>query len=1162
MSKKLVAISVAVLMLLSVFAVVTPAKAATAEGVTVFLRPGVEDPYHPGWSQTLGTLWDHEEEVVNKYLDYAILASTETSASIGDLQFDITIDSVFQGGLEIYIPYDFDFMKPDGTPATTNDERRFNIWTDITNDYAFVWVRQMPWGEGYAPGWWRIRIGYPRFQPTTNNDPLWLVGTTWDPGTYHVRLMNMKAPTQAGVYHFKIGMGTWPPFKNASPNAFDPRDWPIMIVKTELNPAYVTGEVALCVEPSCTFSDVDRYGKVWLEGTTPEGRTVSAVYYMSPEDTVDTGFTYTYHLFGVAAGTYTLYASAGGPLDAWGGTAFGGPGYPKGTGLRFEVLAGQSKHIAPNSRLYLFRGPSVDVTVYSKHGRGELPWGSLWQPPYGTNDPTVVDLNKPRPLSIDLHDAEGNWLMWTAGTTDPLATSLTVSFPGPTEETGYAPALLKKTVNAFASGAQYELKVYVTGYVMLDEDAWQRTFTVSGSTHVSLDLRRSNWFEIRPHIEFDLPTVPTTLVLAAEQDGVEKGVTSLLVNPTGTVQFWDSGLGGTYGTKPFNIALGDHIILEGWSHRYMWSTEESDPAWKDYGLMPGTYEIKMYMADMGDQSGRIYGTPGVVGHGWYSISGAPIMGSISLCNSPSEISFWVASNKLKLTIRSVDWQTPAHPRPWTFPGAEISVDILDADGNVVDSLSPDLWGLVQDDGSIIDPVTGLNTYYARSDDDLVNPPFPGEDTQLTVVFTGNDYGVFAGFGPDGGLPISYIGAYPTHIAPGVYKYALHTLGYVERRVFPNDLSIGGMADIQVDLIQGAQIRVLMDFYKEFANVAFNGWVRVEVFNDAGELVGASIYGMADVNPLAPGEYAPWDPTMVCASPGGPDCLEWKIVQEPAEGAGSDAGYGQRAYISSFFYGNPGLTFAGYTALNPIDANRLQVPGAAYYNNLAGADVFGFYRYFGEKSSRNDDLWANGWETTNGKAQADNGLRGSTDGLGITGGGLYTVKVWAFDPLGPDGEPNTADDWQSYYMGSDVAGVEVPWGGVTTVVVHMQQYGRISGFAAWSDMYGNIRNMPWLEVTASSPEGAVTYTTPGMFDDDYYMWLPAGTHDVSAQVAVAPQILDVPGAPFVVAVSPGFNTVQNIACEPTGVPVPEFALAPLVALSALAASLYVLRRRRK
>jgi hypothetical protein len=1159
MSKKILAIAITLLMILSVVSVITPAvKADTPGDVTVFLRPGVEDPYKPGWSQTLGTLREHPEEVTNKYLDYAILASTETSASIGDLQFDITLQSTFQGGLGICIPPEFEFLKPDGTPATTSSEMRFNVWTDITNDYNFIWVGKRGGFEAYCPLWTRVVIGFPgAWGP--DNDAAPLAGTVWDPGTYHVRIMNLKAPTVAGVYHFKIGVSAYYPLSSA--NAFDVNDWPIIIVKSELNPAYISGIVGLCLDVPCATLDTSRYGKVTAEGTTSEGRTVSAAYYFAPEDA--SGGVYNYWLFGLAEGSYTLSASAG--------------AFPKQTGERVTVLAGQSMHL---KSMWLSLGPWVDVTVYSKHGRGELPWGSLWQPPYGTNDPTVNDdLGRPRPIRVDLYDAEGNWLAYASSSTDPLATSYEFSSVGPAIEwTANVPNIGGAHVNGFVAGAQYKIESYVTGYVMTEDDAWQRTFTVASASggaswpgaagiNVAMDLRRSNWFAITVHIN-ELPTVPTTLVLAAQQDGTEKGVTSLLVNSNGDLWFWDSGY-ADYGPQVnpntgtnYNI-LTDAIILEGWSYRYLYTQYEDDPTWKAYGFQPGTYDIAMYMADMGDQTGAIYGTPGVIGRGWYTIrAGDAYSGSIALCNSPTGISFRTRTNSLTLRIRSVDWESPAHPKPWTFPGAEIGFDILDTEGNVAESLDKTLWGVVQDDGTI-------GSFYAYTDDDAINPPLAGEDTQLTVVFTGNDPGFWGGWGPDAGLAINYIGYYPTHLAPGEYKYSVNTYGYLERGSFPNVLMLGGKANIQVDLIQGSQIRVLMDFYKENMAVDFNGWVRVEVFNENDELVGASVYGMAEPNPASvvglyggTGSYEAYLPD-----------YDWKVVAGPAEGAGSDvlpnysgAPYGQRAYFSQFFYGVPTTTFAGWYLPNPIDANRLEVPAG----KVAAFDVYGFYWYFGGASSRNQGLWANGFDTVSAPSvQTDTGLRGSSSGAGVDAGGMYKVKVWALDPLGPDNLQGTLDDWQSYYMASDITGVDVPWGGATVVSVDLLQMGRLTGYAGWTDMYGNALNMPWLQISAAGETTVLAYTTPMYFGPEssmtsesaYFMWLPAGTYDVTAQATVAPQIFSTSGA-FTVSVSPGFSASQDIGVTPTGVPVPEFALAPLVALSALAASLYVLRRRRK
>ena len=56
------------------------------------------------------------------------------------------------------------------------------------------------------------------------------------------------------------------------------------------------------------------------------------------------------------------------------------------------------------------------------------------------------------------------------------------------------------SVSGLKTGMTYQLGVYVTGYVMTDTDAYQRTFTVTGDEiQVEVDLRRSNWFVVQPH---------------------------------------------------------------------------------------------------------------------------------------------------------------------------------------------------------------------------------------------------------------------------------------------------------------------------------------------------------------------------------------------------------------------------------------------------------------------------------------------------------------------------------------------------------------------------------------------------------------------------------------------------------------------------------------
>jgi hypothetical protein len=178
--------------------------------------------------------------------------------------------------------------------------------------------------------------------------------------------------------------------------------------------------------------------------------------------------------------------------------------------------------------------------------------------------------------------------------------------------------------------------------------------------------------------------------------------------------------------------------------------------------------------------------------------------------------------------------------------------------------------------------------------------------------------------------------------------------------------------------------------------------------------------------------------------------------------------------------------------------------------------------------------------------------------------MYTVKVFAFDPLGPDGEFGTSDDWQSYYA-DPVENIDLTWGGMQLISVSMAQMGRISGAIGAIDMYGDLKNMPWVGI--STGESFAYSTSPvtadfglGYSDEAYYMWLPVGTHDLSVSVSGLSQIFAPAGATIVVA--DGFSTSYDQTLIPTGVPVPEFPTTTVLALlSALSASIFLLRRKR-
>ena len=1029
-------------MTLSIFSVMsaTVPVVKAQEDLTVFLRPGVPDPYKPGFSHTLGTLRDDFDfdAVIGQYLEYAVL-----TGSIGDLEFIFTTE-VTLGYIEITYPCEFTF-----TQTTVG-----SVWTDITNDYGFIDVN--------------------------TDDCVVTVGSHADfgenlviyPGVYHIRLLGMKAPEKFGLYYFQIAT-------DLEEDGIPQENWPIIVVKGELNPGYITG----IVSADSGLTDL----VVTAAGTTPEGRTVEGLFYFAEDSVLEcpnagcpdgAAGDYVYWLLGAPAGSYEVTASS---ID---------DGYAPSTSSRFSVNAGQSTHIPDIS---ISAGPAVTITVWSKHGRGAIPWGCLWQPPYGTNDPsTPPDQcgDAVRQITIVVIDAAG--LEYTSDTfdLDPEA------------------QIYQATFTFLESGKTYSIQAYVTGYVMVDEDAAQRTFTVAGDMSVEMDLRRSNWFEITAHT-FE-PNNPMTVVYEAKNEaGDLKGLTAYAM-PAG--EFTDA------------------IILEGFNHE---GDTEGGDTYRDYGLVPGTYEIKMYAAD-GTPPDPV--EPGAVeGTGWYYIpAGEPTTASIALCNSPSTLSFSVESITMTLVLRSVDWEAPAHVRQWTFPGAEIWVDFVNVDTDeVAASLDPTVWGFVQDD---IDPGTGWA---------WVGSPYLLEDGRLSITWTGDNVDVYDALTAE---------TYPTYIAPGEYNFVVNTVGYVTRRVFPAWVPAGGNGDMQVDLVQGGEIVTQVSFTKEGQDVDFYGYVRVEAYDANGNLVGANIYGQAVANYYTTvdggGSYARYVADE-----------DWKLVPCAAEASniddmdGDQCLDGQRGYTSMGFYGVPAETWdlwpmmevdgIAANGLNPLPAGETQ-----------SYDVFGFYWYYGGASSRNTGLWANGWETTDGVKQNDHGLAGSRDITGMNGAGLYTVKVYAFG-WAEDGS------WVSYYV-DPVENIDVQWGGATVVSVSMVEMGRISGTINWIDMFGNSKNMPWAVL--GTGEAFTHSTSPtladwGLYDQDaYFMWLPAGTYDFSVSVDGASQAFAPADATIVM--SDGFSASFDTTLIPTGVPVPEFsATTALALLSALSASIFLLRRKR-
>jgi len=1158
----------------------------------VFLRPGVRDEFKSGhsvaWSHTLDTLRGTQagqaqrQQIVDRYLDYAILASM--SDSLGDFQFDIWTH-VGTSDIRIYLPSNFTFAYvSSGYGDATTADKIYSIWTDITDDYSFISVATLGNDDPIAPGWNRIEIG--RIPTVTSPIPSFTI----TPDLHHVRLFHVRAPFTAGLYHFKIYVDGL---------SIGDGNFPIVIVKSSLQPAYVTGLVLL----QGLLPPTNASGRIVAIGVTGQGKYAEAVGYFGPKDnetSSDRGSYYRYWLFGLSPGTFDLTASASGFLM-------------KST--RIAVDQGQSLR----QDFELQKGVEISVMVWSKDEKGPIPWGNLWQPPYGTNNPylPINDTGHHRDILVRLldqyDDTVGYWASddigspygppWNSATIDgkrnysplilkpstvPSHNSYSVTLTDmrglPSRRLdGHVPADSADLVEGIDPGS-YTIEVQVTGYIMREADDWQRTFTLPASAKnysLQVDLTRSNWINASAIILESQPRPVsncTFVVVAKSTDNLDKGIAAGV---------FDAG------------TQESSIILEGFNvaHTFGGLTGAQDAAYQDYGLAPVDYTLEVYMADEGIPFRRVNGT------GWYLVEEEEIQVHPGLGLAGIEISFHMKSCSVDFILRSIQIQQPPRIAPWTFPGAGIRISIVDELGSLVATLDPFYYGLIQDagttNGTIGWPIPGTLAVPANSfgvspyDSDNVN--LAGRHGLLRVRFSGIDPG-----------PINALsGAYPTRIEEGKYSVFASTLGYIQRGDYTFHVLAGARNDLQLDLVQGTQIRVEVDFKHESLPTPFNGSVRVEIYNSQDQLVGASIYGQAQPNyytlagVLNGGGYLNYSRSndfMLTPGPaegtdfGLPNATRFEALNTfpSSTGNGGDPLFpanfgfinGQRAAISSYIYssevhrpipsgtGALGVpdTWARWPSMIRSDANRLSVPAGG----VAAFDVYGFNSYYGGPDSRMDGLWANGWDTTNGVAHADSGIRGSRDALELDGAGAFTVRVWAFDPYGPNGvfdsagpdgifgtdddytSPDPIDaglsDFRAYAQTAEVTGLEAPWGGSAIARITLEEQPSLLGKISWIDMYGDQRPLAWAQVIEASPGSHWASSATG----SYRLWLSEGSYEFIVTTTGEEQLWE-PYSFETVFSRPGMHVSNDVTLTVSSTATSEFtnlvftAAIPMVAL---------------
>jgi hypothetical protein len=129
-------------------------------------------------------------------------------------------------------------------------------------------------------------------------------------------------------------------------------------------------------------------------------------------------------------------------------------------------------------------------------------------------------------------------------------------------------------------------------------------------------------------------------------------------------------------------------------------------------------------------------------------------------------------------------------------------------------------------------------------------------------------------------------------------------------------------------------------------------------------------------------------------------------------------------------------------------------------------------------------------------------------------------------------------------------------GEASAIFEVDQNGFVSGNALAFTWAGEFRTISWDSVSVTGASGA-TLGSFYTYDGVYQAFLPPGNYKFTISApGYAPQT-------WSVSIAPGQSgTGQNVYLQQNQIPVPEFSGVAVVAFSALAASVYLLKRRRR
>ncbi|MBS7622325.1 carboxypeptidase regulatory-like domain-containing protein [Candidatus Bathyarchaeota archaeon] len=1139
--------------------------------------------------------------------------------------------SLYELSKYLYIAIPPEFTPPEeawaagwGDVLTTNQGfgNTSNIETTITNDHNMIMTGKFGPRHPVAPGWWFVRITAapmdfpqdqvanlqnlnPNFNPKYTTDTVYrgsagyLYPPNMDPwldrqisprntngiernfaGCYRVKILNMKAPSYAGKYFFKIfytstyqpfasmgiqawiteggaatssvygTSGGWPDLWQApdSPygevynfdpwigylngyfekyDTFYPENYPVILVKGEVDPGYISGTVRYGGHSQYYYGTyygdgVHTSGKVVAEGTAldpitnqPTGRPVSATGWFlgqlpgQGEDWKDrdTGSAGYYEIEGLAPGIYTLTAYAAGFV-------------PRTLATQITVKRGQSIH---GVDIYIYPTAKLQTKVYSKCPTGPVDW-----PTYVTLDayPASMQILPVVPGGAEVRGAgpvgpDGVWYWATEGATTVQAKNIwadltSTNAPGPWNPD---PAALGAAMNTYDTQAEMNAIANRYGW------AWQELVDANGTVVA--------WQDFTFDLAQDRRTFGTFWGDPSCYSGIETGWDGHV--PTFLADFTSGIIPGQYRVRTwvYGYVQTKEYIVD------FPAVEFPGTAYMEMDLFKGGtinatvhFHLQELPSDEVDVGG---GTAG--GFSWSAliIEAYDANGVKQAWNSTDFIVWENGDQSVGQSLLLV-----GEPNAWCTEGRVHGMP----EGTY--TIKAFMNGWIQQEfqqttvqyctnGSLsFHLIKGAGicvTIYSRDCQDPsqpVNWKHPGENIRLDFVSEAGsicapDYGVrnwavqdpttdsvsICGGGGSGGL-VDYFrscgGFAGSGLPTGIYRIVVSTPGYVQL-VAPEVWAQKGTStgDIPVYLYASPEIRVVVDFKTELIPAPlppdfYSYYFRIEAFNENGTLVAANITAVPQATWATYSQY-PWPGALNPAQPGGVQSWVFQLQ-------------GFSPFSTPINKPNWGMW-----PTNPLGAVWFwQIPG---YNDKGPKTIF---------------MVAN-------NSHANWGCAGTGDhlGYGLMWGEAYMIRVTEENQIG--------------YIQLATVTATPTCGGITTVVFELDRMGRIAGQVYTRNSMGDFRAGSWQTTTAQGATASIKAWGP--VDGWYYTYVRPDTYTVTAEG---------PGyksaSRTVVATWGGVTGGQDFYLEESGIPIPEFPAAGLLAMvSALAASLYLLRWRR-